>query len=549
MNRVMNLGIKEYQIIFSIEKAFRVNRAISFLKRIPLIKRLFKGNDYSRPVLKVLISVYAFLAEIFKNFLFKIIYGATIIGTTIFITSTYGKSGMKMMEKYGPQVTIMIYLLFTFIGALINNVLFELDEDKYSVVFLMRMDAKKNVLINYTYTLLKFFVGHFVIAVAYVIWSGYNPIFIVIMPLFGIGMKLLLQGVQVKMWKRNRKFSSGVMFGAYGIFYTFLALVALVVTVILKIFMSEYVIMAVMCTVIIVGFVWGIASLKGYEDYKVAYKKVTEQGFEAKTTLNDAQKQKNKDVLVLDYSDVISEGSKGKGLRGFNEVFIKRHKKILWKRTMIISIVIAAIYVFLFGGCLITGNFFGELSHMSDKSITKVILTMVFICYFVNGGESVTSAMYMNCDHSMLTYSFYKQPKKILELFRLRALSIIKLNIIPAIMIGCGFAGLIALTGGTTNVFNYVAAIVTPIIISIFFSVHYLTIYYLFQPYNSNSESKSPVYSVINTITYFVSYMIMQLEVSGMIFVEIIVAFCIIYILLACWLVYKFAPRTFRIHK
>lgn len=545
----MNSGIKDYQIIFSIEKAFTVNRTIAFLKKIPLIKRLFKGNNYSRPVLKAFVSVYAFFAEIFKNFLFKGIYGAMIIGATVFITSTYGSSGMKMMEKYGPQVSIMIYLLFTLVGALMNNNLFELDEDKYSVVFLMRMDAKKNVLINYTYTMIKFFVGHLVLAIAFVIWSGYNPLFVILMPLFGIGLKLLLQGIQVKLWKRNRNFTSGFMFGGYGVSLTILALAAIVVIAVLKLFMPEYAVMALMCTVILAGFIFGITALKNYDDYRIAYKKVTEQSFEAQATVVDAQKQKNKDILVMDEADTLSEGSKGKGLRGFNEVFMKRHKKILWKRTMIISIVIAVLYVIIAAGCLFTGNFFGELSNLSDGAITKVILTMVFICYFINGGESVTSAMYMNCDHSMLTYSFYKEPKKILELFRLRALSIIKLNIIPGIMIGCGFASIIAITGGTHNYINYVAAIAAPIVISIFFSVHYLTIYYLLQPYDSNSDAKSPLYSVINTVTYIVSYLTMQIEVSGMIFVEVVVAFCIVYILLACFLVYKLAPKTFRIHK
>lgn len=545
----MNSGIKDYQIIFSIEKAIAVNRAVSFLKRIPLIKELFKGNDYSRPVLKVLVSVYAFFSEIFKNLFIKLFYGAMLVGATFFICSSYGTTERKMMGTYGPQVFIMIYILCTFIGAVMNNSLFELDEDQYSIVFLMRMDAKKNTLVQYTTTLIQFFMGHFVLAVLYVIWSGFHPLFVILMPLFGIGMKLLLQGIQVKLWKRNKKYSQGFLFGGYGTFYCFLALVVLGITMVSKLFMTESVIMALMCTVTVAGFVFGIPALKGYDEYRIAYKKVIRQVLEAQVEVQDAQKQKNKKALVLDSSDIVPEGPKGKGLKGFNEIFMKRHKKILWMRTKRIAIVMAVLYVILVGACLLTGNFYGDLSNMSDQLIAKVILTMVFVCYFLNGGEGITSAMYMNCDHSMLTYSFYKQPKKILELFRLRALSIVKLNIIPAIMIGCGFAGMIAITGGTKNPLNYVAAIVAPVVISIFFSVHYLTVYYLFQPYNSNSEAKSPLYSVINTITYITSYTIMQLDVSGMIFVEIILAFCVVYILLACLLVYIFAPRTFRIHK
>ena len=52
----------------------------------------------------------------------------------------------------------------------------------------------------------------------------------------------------------------------------------------------------------------------------------------------------------------------------------------------------------------------------------------------------------MNCDHSLLTYSFYKQPSFILRLFQIRLREIMKINAVPALVIGGGLA-LILLSG------------------------------------------------------------------------------------------------------
>ena len=43
-----------------------------------------------------------------------------------------------------------------------------------------------------------------------------------------------------------------------------------------------------------------------------------------------------------------------------------------------------------------------------------------FIMYLINRGTSFTQALFMNCDHSLLTYSFYKQPGFVLKLFQIR---------------------------------------------------------------------------------------------------------------------------------
>ena len=61
----------------------------------------------------------------------------------------------------------------------------------------------------------------------------------------------------------------------------------------------------------------------------------------------------------------------------------------------------------------------------------------------------------MNCDHSMLTYRFYRQPEAILQLFRQRLRTLVAINLLPAMLIALGLPLVLYLSGGTDNPLNY----------------------------------------------------------------------------------------------
>lgn len=171
----------------------------------------------------------------------------------------------------------------------------------------------------------------------------------------------------------------------------------------------------------------------------------------------------------------------------------------------------------------------------------------VFIMYIINRGTVVTQAMFMNCDHSMLTYRFYKTPKVILSLFKERLKTLIQINLLPAIVIAIGLPLILYLTGGTDNPLNYAILFISIIAMSIFFSVHYLILYYLLQPYNVNIEMKSSTYTIAQTITYFVCYAMLQIKMPTYIFGISTIIFSIIYCIISLVLVYKYAPKTFKL--
>ena len=120
------------------------------------------------------------------------------------------------------------------------------------------------------------------------------------------------------------------------------------------------------------------------------------------------------------------------------------------------------------------------------------------------------------------------------------------INLLPALCIAFCLAGLLAISGGGSW-FDYGLIAVTILAMSIFYSVHYLVLYYLLQPFNEQVEMKSIAYQAVIIITYIVAYQFLSLPMSLSVFGLSMVVFTMIYVLIALALVYTQAPKTFHI--
>ena len=231
------------------------------------------------------------------------------------------------------------------------------------------------------------------------------------------------------------------------------------------------------------------------------------------------------------------------GYAYFNDLFVKRHKSILMSPVKKITAFCLFAVLATIGISLINE----QVRTPINGIMLNFLPYFVFVMYIINRGQIITQAMFMNCDHSMLTYSFYKNPRAILGLFKERLKSLIYINLIPAAVIGIGLALILLVTGGTDNILNYVVLIVSILSMSIFFSVHYLVMYYLLQPYNYNSEIKDSRYRLVSVLTYMVCYFTLRLQLPTIYFGLFTVFFSIIYCILSLILAYKLAPKTFKI--
>ena len=172
--------------------------------------------------------------------------------------------------------------------------------------------------------------------------------------------------------------------------------------------------------------------------------------------------------------------------------------------------------------------------------------------YFISRGEKITEIMFFNCDHSLLAYRFYRRPKVILELFRARLRTMIGLNLLPGAVISAALPLLLLVSGGTERPVEYVVLAVSIPVMSVFFSTHYLVLYYLLQPYTAGLESRNPAYRVLTSLTYLVCYFVgtrLGDLASPLLFGGIVIAFCLLYLPIALILAYRLAPKTFRLRQ
>ena len=85
------------------------------------------------------------------------------------------------------------------------------------------------------------------------------------------------------------------------------------------------------------------------------------------------------------------------------------------------------------------------------------------------------------------------------------------------------------------------------LILSLFFSVHDLFLYYILQPYTTELKMKNPYFSIINGVTYWICYLCLKIKTPPTYFVWMVLAITIAYIIIALYSVYRFSPKTFKV--
>ena len=501
--------INSFLISFSLKNTYRVNGILYSIKQIPLIGRIIPSSLYSVSGLKVLANVISAIWEVISIFAGKAIYLSIMF---------FGVQSVFENVQISHSAIFLHALFFlTIVGALMNTYMFNPSNDKYYAMILMRMDAKKYTLTNYGYAILKVIVGFIPFTILFGSLLSLPLWLCAILPFFIAGMKLIAAAIYLIIVL--------LFVAAFGLPAAGIAL-------------PEIVFIIAVAAAIVAG-VLSCVKIAGFGEYRQMYHKILVNAKSQVQSKQTAVRDRSRKFISADTNIKSSR----KGFEYFNDLFIKRHQRILWKSTLKLT----AVCICLVLAAIAAVYMLPEI-HADVNSLLMVYLPyFVFIMYAINRGIGFTQALFMNCDHSMLTYSFYKQPKSILKLFVIRLREIIKINLPPAVVIGIGLSALLFVSGGTDNPLNYAVFVVSIIALSIFFSVHHLTMYYLLQPYNAGIEMKSGTYKVVSLVTYFVCFAFMQMRLPTFTFGITAICFCVLYCIVASLLIYKLAPQTFRL--
>ncbi len=520
--------LKTLLLSYSLKNTYRVNSILYAVKQLPLLGRALPDSIYGIQGLKIFANVLTALWELVSVFLGKFLY----LFLMAFLPCVLWE------ELPGDLLFLQILLPLTILGAFVNTYLFNPTKDKYYAVILLRMNARSYALANYGYDLLKLFAGMLAATLVFGLLCGVPLWACLLFPFFVVGCKLCVVFLSLYDYEKKGTATNENRLGKLAWLVMALLLAISYAPAALGLLLPLPAAAAVMAA----GVLGGAASLRKlltFREFRSLYQKLLPQAMTVKEAATKAAKERTEKIISAD----ASFSSRKEGFEFLNELFVRRHQKILWKSSKRIA---AAALVIAAAGALMLA-LVPETREPVNAALLVYLPYFTFIMYLINRGTGFTQALFMNCDHSLLTYPFYKKPQQVLRLFRIRLREIMKINLLPASVIGAGLAVLLYLSGGTDNPLNYAVLIISILCMSMFFSVHYLTIYYLLQPYNAGTELKSGTYRLVLSVTYFVCFFLMQQRIPILLFGALSILFCAVYCVVACILVYRFAPRTFRI--
>ena len=522
--------IKSFVISFRLKNAYRINSIIYSLKQLPFIKKILPNRLYQNKGIKIFGNIINILLEILNIFLGKFLY----IWLMIF-------SLLGIYEGNSPDIFLHLFFFLTLAGAILNTYMFNPTKDKYYAMILMNMDAREYTLSNYFYAMIKTIVGFLPFTVLFGYLAGVPIWLSFVLPIFVCAVKMIMAAYNLRVYSKERKvINENNPPRSYWIFVGLFLLCAYGLP-FLKITLPGVVVVIFFFLAILVG-ILAFKSIWKFPYYRKVYKELLLNSPVYMTSENLKNQVVRENTLKqIEYDERFT--STKSGFAFFHDLFVKRHRKILTLAIKKQSIVL--IFLFLFFVVVLL------LNKGIHQQVNTILLTylpyFVFLIFLLNRGQTVTQAMFMNCDHSMLTYRIYRTPKVILGIFKERLKTLITLNLIPASILGIALPVLLYITGGTDNPLNYLVLFISILAMSIFFSVHYLVMYYLLQPYNAMTEMKSSTYSIVQGLTYFVCYFMIDLQLPTMTFGLAISVFCILYSVISLFIAYRFAPKTFKL--
>lgn len=518
--------ISTFFLSFRLKNAYRVNSILYSLKQLPIIKRILPEKLYGVRGLKILGNIISAIWEFIMIFLGKFLYIAFMIAAMLGIYQTNSAATF-----------LHIFFFLTICGGLMNTYLFDPTKDKYYAMFLMNMDAKEYTISNYLYQMIKVLIGFLPFTCFYGMSVGL-PLWITILcPIFVMMVKTFINSLSLIDFKRTKKVKNENLPTSV----VWILLLVLLVCAYALPYIS--IVMPTWMFLIFFGLSLGLGIFGFYQIFHFPYYRFLYKQLLTNAPLVIDQTSTRRDASLSQIELDTSLNSTKEGFSYFHELFVKRHRKILTKAIKKQTIVLVGIAIVM--SFLVKVN--ASVASTTNHLMLVFLPYFVFIMYMLNRGTTLTQAMFMNCDHAMLSYRIYRKPNVILGLFKERLKTLIGLNLIPATVIGFTLALLLFLSGGTSNVYNYFVLFFSILAMSVFFSVHYLVMYYLLQPYNVHTEMKSSTYSVVQGVTYFVCYYMMQLRLPTFYFGLSVSAFCILYSLLSLWFAYRLAPKTFKL--
>lgn len=286
----------------------------------------------------------------------------------------------------------------------------------------------------------------------------------------------------------------------------------------------------------------------GYRGYERNYHRSLDINFLLSTIMKKSSSSSFTEVEIKEKDLDIEESGKERyrKLEGYallNALFFSRHRRQLVKP--IYYRLAVTLFIFLAGAAFYVYN--SQAAVQISRNMTLLLPSFVFVMYCMTVADKACRAMFYNCDKSLLHYAYYRQPGVILENFKIRFRKVSLYNLTVGAAVCLAAVGFCLLCGGSLLTMDMFLFCITVLLLTVLFTAHHLCMYYLFQPYSENLSTKNPFFKITNFVMYMLCFICLQIEAGSGAFTVVVLSFTVIYSIGALVLVYRFAPRTFRI--
>lgn len=525
----------------------QVNVLLYYVRKLPLVGekipyRLYGETDIKKAIgaIPVVFSVIGAFVGTFLYFLLMIKLPAN------WIQGFWEKEGIFVDQK---AVMVYLFLIFSFLpGSFLVSNLTEGAKKDYVLLHVMRIPAAQ----HYRSKMVLKGVKDTICFLVPLLWFGFgaeSALFVVLLFFTRyIGHAGILQHYRHSEKKGKKVFwkSLGKTFLMFGII---LALGYGVAAAVPRLFFDRYVMaeVVVFLSFTLVGMfcfskVWKYGGYTIFAKKMVSLKDFLEQ--------DDAVKEARAADVQIQDKDISKEELRSRkyeekeGYDYLNAIFFERHKRIVSRAVKSRIIIILAVGLIGAVALLFVGE---QMKQKTFEAMTQMMPVMVFVMYLESTGGRICKAMFFNCDISLLKYGYYREADAILKNFKIRLRKLLMLDAVPAAII-CGMILLwTLLCGEILAVWKVIPLMAGSLLLSAFFCLFHLFMYYITQPYTEEKTVKSPIFSVVNALVYFGCYLCLQIQTGSWLFTLGVLAVTIIFIPLSYFCVFRFAPKTFKI--
>lgn len=291
-------------------------------------------------------------------------------------------------------------------------------------------------------------------------------------------------------------------------------------------------------TIAIVLFVFAFIYMKNFDSYAEIIEKSSRKYELALEEISEA----GENQIKIKEKNLGKEKVVGTGFKKLNKLFFIRHRRVIRKPIIIKTSIVLAISLAL-GIYLFINGYNGE----SINNISTFLIPLIM--YILLKQDNILRSMYLNCDKGLMPYGFYRENKNVLLMYKERFKSLLKIIALPSIAIIISYLGLTCFDK-SIDTYDKILNVIYIGLLGLFFVNLPLMEYYLLQPLDQEGKKVGKLANLIDWLVYAAVFFILPRlgdATSETIFVIVISAFIIAFIVVSQILVYKLSHKTFKI--